>query len=150
MRHQHGSSSSSHVSDRVRLARRIGDDRIVIADDIVARVGNDRVTPLLLRTLVVTIAKSIETTDPDVVLHWGRMARGAHSPHVVLEMISIACDVAGEYAERLCDDLSSVLVFLEVAQEHAREALLVAEPVLAARRDAPPRHRERAGHAARP
>ncbi len=130
---QHGSTpplSASHVSDRVRLARAIGDDRIVIADDIVARVGNDQVTPLLLRTLVVTVAKSIETTDPDVVLHWGRMARGAHSPHLVLEMISIACDVAGEYAERICDDLSSVLIFLEVAQEHAREALLLTEPVL--------------------
>jgi HD-GYP domain-containing protein (c-di-GMP phosphodiesterase class II) len=133
MRHKHGSPSSPppHVSDRVLLAQRIGEDRLVIADDIVARVGNDRVTALLLRTLVVTVAKSIETSDPDVVLHWGRLARGAHSPHVVLEMISIACDVAAEYAERLCDDLSTVLVFLELVQEHAREALLVTEPVLA-------------------
>lgn len=132
MRHQSGSPPSLplHVPDRVSLARRFGDDRIAIAEDIVARVGNDRVTALLLRTLIVTIAKSIETADPDVVLHWGRMARGAHSPHVVLEMISIACDVAAEYAERLCDDLSTVLVFLEVVQEHAREALLISEPVL--------------------
>jgi HD-GYP domain-containing protein (c-di-GMP phosphodiesterase class II) len=132
MRHQHGStpSLSLHVPDRVSLARLLGDDRVTIAENIVARVGNDRVTSLLLRTLIVTIAKSIETTDPDVVLHWGRMARGAHSPHVVLELISIACDVAAEYAERLCDDLSTVLVFLEVVQEHAREALMIAEPVM--------------------
>ena len=132
MRHKHGStpSPSPHVPDRVSLARHLGDDRVAIAENIVERVGSDRVTALLLRTLVVTVAKSLESADMDVVLHWGRMARGAHSPHVVLEMISIACDVAAEYAERLCDDLSTVLVFLELVQEHAREALLISEPVL--------------------
>jgi HD-GYP domain-containing protein (c-di-GMP phosphodiesterase class II) len=132
MRHQHGSSPSPslHVSDRVNLARCIGDERIAIAEAIAARVGNGRVTALLVRTLIVTIAKAVETTDPDIVLHWARMARGAHSPHAVLEMVSIACDVAAEYAERLCDDLSTVLVFLEVVQEHAREALTIGEPVL--------------------
>ncbi len=118
------------MPDRVNLARCIGDERIAIAEDIAARVGNGRVTALLVRTLIVTIAKAVETTDPDVVLHWARMARTAHAPHAVLEMISIACDIAAEYAERMCDDLSTVLVFLEVVQEHAREALTIGEPVL--------------------
>jgi HD-GYP domain-containing protein (c-di-GMP phosphodiesterase class II) len=110
-------------STRAQLAELLDERRVEVASDIVSRL-TDRyeiiVSPLIVRTLVHTLAKSIADGSPDPIIHWSRMVRHAHAVPVVFAMIDTACDVAEELAHTIHGDLGTVIVFLEIVKTRTR------------------------------
>src|SRR5579883_2408574 len=108
---------------RVQLSELLDERRIETANDVVVRLRDTHemnVSPLIVRTLVHTIAKSLAEGSPDAVVHWSRMVRHAHPPSVVFAMIDTICDVAQELGHGLEGDFASVVVFLEILKVRSR------------------------------
>jgi putative nucleotidyltransferase with HDIG domain len=115
---------ASH-STRALVAEALDERRVEIADDIVTRLrkGHDlTASPLIVRTLVHTLAKSLADGSPDPVVHWARMVRHAHSVVAVTAMIDSACAAAEELAHSFHGDLATIVVFLEIAKARSHAA----------------------------
>jgi putative nucleotidyltransferase with HDIG domain len=113
---------ASH-STREQLAETLDDRRVEVANDVVSRLNRRYefvVSPLIVRTLVHTLAKSVGEGSPDPIVHWSRMVRHAHAVPVVLGMIDTACEVAEELAHALHGDLGTIVVFLEIVKARSR------------------------------
>lgn len=107
---------------RAHIAELLDERRGRVANDIVDRLrraDDITVSPLVVRTLVHALTRSLATSEPDVVLHWARMVRHAHAGHVVLAMIETACEVAEELAHGEHGDLATTVVFLEILKARA-------------------------------
>ena len=142
MLHDDSLHDVSH-STRAQLAEILAERRVEVANDVVTRLSHRYemiVSPLIVRTLVHTLAKSVAESSPDAIVHWSRMVRHAHALPVVLAMIDSACDVAEELAHGLHGDLGTVVVFLEIVKTRTR--------AMPSDDAAPPSDHEAAGHEA--
>jgi putative nucleotidyltransferase with HDIG domain len=131
-------SHEGSLSTRVQVAEALDDRRIETAAKIVARMRTSHemtVSPLVVRTLVHTLAKAVADGSADPIVHWTRMVRHAHPAAVVIAMIDEACAISEELAETFHGDLGTVVVFLEIIKARAR-AVASDESTLSEERDA--------------
>lgn len=108
---------------RAQIAELLDERRVEVANDVVALMRSrsvESVSPLIVRTLVHALSKSMAESSPDVVVHWSRMVRQAHPAATVIAMIDAACDVAEELAANDHGDLATIVVFLEIVKGRAR------------------------------
>ena len=120
MRHLHDVSRKEHSGSRI-LARHLNEQRRKIADALAVDCGmpsGSSSLQIMLRTLVSSLAEAIEAGDPEVVLHWARLTRTAHSSETILEAVAAACAHAGFAAERFHVDSGTLLVFVEITLDH--------------------------------
>jgi putative nucleotidyltransferase with HDIG domain len=113
---------ASH-STRAQLSETLDERRVEVANDVVTRLNRRYemvVSPLIVRTLVHTLAKSVGEGSPDQIVHWSRMVRHAHAAAVVLAMIDIACEAAEELAHGINGDLGTIVVLLEIIKARSR------------------------------
>jgi len=130
MRHLHDVSRKEQSGSRM-LARHLNEQRRKIADALAVDCGmssGSSSLQIMLRTLVSSLAEAIEGNDPEVVLHWARLTRTAHSSETILEAVAAACTHAGFAAERFHVDSGTLLVFLEIVQARLAEVLQGGEP----------------------
>jgi HD-GYP domain-containing protein (c-di-GMP phosphodiesterase class II) len=120
-------------SSRAHLAELLGERRIAVASDVVARLRRRDVagaSPLIVRTLVEVLVSSIAEGSPDGIVHWSNMVRHAHPAPDVAAMVATACEVVEELAHAEHGDLATMVVFLEIVK--ARTAAGGPEPRAAA------------------
>jgi putative nucleotidyltransferase with HDIG domain len=113
---------ASH-STRAQLSEILDEQRVEVANDVVTRLNRRYemvVSPLIVRTLVHTLAKSVGEGSPDPIVHWSRMVRHGHALPVVLAMVDAACEVAEELAHGLNGDLGTIVVLLEIIKARSR------------------------------
>ncbi len=113
---------ASH-STRAQLSETLDERRVEVANDVVKRLSlryQIAVSPLIVRTLVHTLAKSVGEGSPDPIVHWSRMVRHGHALPVVLAMVDTACEIAEEFAHALDGDLGTIVVFLEIVKARSR------------------------------
>jgi putative nucleotidyltransferase with HDIG domain len=124
---------------RAHIAELLDERRTQLARDIVSRLrhcDHVNVSPLVVRTLVHALTRSIAESEPDIVVHWSRMVRHAHPASVVVAMIETACEVAEEIAHAEHGDLATIVVFLEIVKARAtahavqETPLAVGEPAM--------------------
>jgi len=130
------SHDASH-STRGLVAEALDDQRVEIAAGIVTRLRKDHdlsASPLIVRTLVHTLAKALADGSPDPIVHWSRMVRHAHPAATVIAMIDTACAIAEEVAHTFNGDLATIVVFLEIVKARAH-AVTSDEPAVSG--DAP-------------
>jgi putative nucleotidyltransferase with HDIG domain len=111
------------------LAQRLHERRTALAGAILERLGPRsaaHISPLIVRSLIDAIGKSIQTDTPDAVVAWASMANGAYSPTIIHDVIAAGCDVAAQSAESLDLDFSALLVFLETIQANIADAFPLA------------------------
>ncbi|MDP9105204.1 MAG: HD domain-containing protein [Candidatus Eremiobacteraeota bacterium] len=116
-----GSHSAPHTS-RAHIAELLGERRIDVTNDIVARLRRydvAGVSSLIVRTLVDALIASIAESSPDNVVHWSRMVRHAHPATVVAALVETACGVVEEFAHAEHGDLATIVVFLEIVKARA-------------------------------
>jgi HD-GYP domain-containing protein (c-di-GMP phosphodiesterase class II) len=117
MRHEQPSLLISATA-RVHLAQYLNQNRVDLGDRIAERTPDAKLgsARLMLRTLVAALARSVEESDPSILVHWARIARGAHSRATVTGAIASACAEISALAEHHDFDPSAMLTFLEFAQ----------------------------------
>lgn len=126
MRHLHDVSHKEHHGSRTAFARHLNDQRRQIADALAigcSLPGSSSSLQIMLRTLVSSLAEAIENSDPEVVLHWARLTRTAHSYETIVDAVAAACAQAIGLADRFHVDSGTLLVFLEIVQGRLHEAL---------------------------
>jgi putative nucleotidyltransferase with HDIG domain len=131
-------------SSRAHIADLLDERRVELSNGIVTRMQRREgvtVSPLIVRTLVHALGKSIAESAPDVVVHWSRMVRHAHPATLVVAMVETACEVVEELAHEEHGDLATIVVFLEIVKARASAQML--DEVPAVRSDT-----EAASHAA--
>ena len=109
-------------SSRAHIADLLDERRVELSGGIVTRVQRREgvsVSPLIARTLVHALAKSIAESAPDVIVHWSRMVRHAHPASLVTAMIDTACEAVEELAHEEHGDLATIVVFLEIVKARA-------------------------------
>ena len=122
-------------SSRTHLAELLEERRVHVSNDVVARLEvreGVRVSPLIVRTLVHALAQSIAESMPDIVVHWSRMVRHAHSAALVVAMIDAACAAVEEFAQDDHGDLATIVVFLEIVKARAAAQILDDAPAASA------------------
>jgi putative nucleotidyltransferase with HDIG domain len=110
-------------STRAQLSETLDERRVEVANDVVKRLNLRHeivISPLIVRTLVHTLAKSVGEGSPDQIVHWSRMVRHAHAVPVVLAAIDAACEIAEELAHGLHGDLGTIVVLLEIIKARSR------------------------------
>lgn len=125
------SHDASH-STRGLVAEALDEQRVEIASGIVTRLRQSHdlnVSPLIVRTLVHTLAKALSDGSPDPIVHWSRMVRHAHPAAAVVAMIDTACAITEEVAHTFNGDLATIVVFLEIVKARAH-AIATDEPAL--------------------
>ena len=125
------SHDASH-STRGLVAEALDEQRVEIANGIVTRLRKNHdltVSPLIVRTLVHTLAKALLDGSPDPIVHWSRMVRHAHPAAAVVAMIDTACAIAEEVAHTFNGDLATIVVFLEIVKARAH-AITSDEPAV--------------------
>jgi len=131
-------------SSRAHIADLLDERRVELSNGIVTRLQRREgvtVSSLIVRTLVHALAKSVAESAPDIVVHWSRMVRHAHSAALVVAMVDTACEAVEELAHEEHGDLATIVVFLEIVK--ARAAAQILEDVPVPRTDA-----DAASHAA--
>ncbi|MDB5069021.1 MAG: response regulator receiver modulated metal dependent phosphohydrolase [Candidatus Eremiobacteraeota bacterium] len=131
-------------SSRAHIADLLDERRVELSNGIVTRMRRREgvtVSPLIVRTLVHALAKSIADSAPDIVVHWSRMVRHAHPATLVVAMVDTACEAVEELAHDEHGDLATIVVFLEIVKARASAQML--DEVPAPRTDA-----DAASHAA--
>jgi putative nucleotidyltransferase with HDIG domain len=109
-------------SGRAHIAELLDERRARVADDIVARLrqcDEISVSPIVVRTLVHALARSIAESSPEILVHWARMVHHAHPAPVVVAMIDTACEVTEELAHAEHGDVAMIVVFLEIVRASA-------------------------------
>jgi putative nucleotidyltransferase with HDIG domain len=120
-------------SSRAHIADLLDERRVEISNGIVSRMRQGEgvsVSPLIVRTLVHSLAKSILDSAPEVVVHWSRMVRHAHPVSLVIAMIDSACQAVEELANEEHGDLATLVVFLEIVKARAAAQVLDDVPTL--------------------
>ena len=129
------------MDGRTALTHNLRLGRITAADSIRARseaAGQQQLSPLLVRSLVASVAQAIDTSNPAPVVAWSRMALTSAGAETVQHVVETACDLAAEEAEPLELDFSAVLVFLEIVKANVAESMpSEAESATAQRRSSP-------------
>lgn len=124
---------------RAQLAELLEDRRAKLSHDLVERLRQcDQIdaSPLVIRTLIHALTRTIAESEPEILVHWSRMVRHAHSAAVVVAMIETACEVAEEIAHAEHGDLATIVVFLEIVKARAtahavhETPLAVGEPAM--------------------
>jgi HD-GYP domain-containing protein (c-di-GMP phosphodiesterase class II) len=112
------------MGSRLAFARALHANRSMLADAVGERLTHEpgRGAALIVRTLITTMAKAVETADPQVIVHWAHMARGAHCRSDVSEAIAAVCNAAIELS-RQQDDAGMLLCLIEIIKVKAQEAL---------------------------
>jgi putative nucleotidyltransferase with HDIG domain len=112
------------MGSRLAFARALYANRSILADAVGERLTHEpgRGAALIVRTLVAAMAKAVETADPQVIVHWAHMARGAHCRSDVSEAIVAVCNAAIELS-RLHEDAGTLLCLVEIIKVRAQEAL---------------------------
>ena len=124
------SHDASH-STRGLVAEALDEQRVEIASGIVTRLRKSHdlnVSPLIVRTLVHTLAKALADGSPmdrPLVPH----RRHAHPTAAVVAMIDTACAITEEVAHTFNGDLATIVVFLEIVKARAH-AIATDEPAL--------------------
>ena len=77
------------------------------------------VSPIVVRTLVHALARSIAESSPEILVHWSRMVQHAHPASVIVAMIDTACEVTEELAHAERGDVAMIVVFLEIVRSSA-------------------------------
>ncbi|GAC1421185.1 MAG: hypothetical protein NVSMB64_30040 [Candidatus Velthaea sp.] len=93
-----------------------------LADDVITRfdfgtASRQKVTRLMVRTLVGALADAVRTGDAARVTDWARMARGLYCAETTSTLVSIACDIVVENSERHSPDLAGLLLFLGIVKQ---------------------------------
>lgn len=117
------------MDGRTALARYLVETRSVIAQAILDRLPprpTGQASALIVRSLVSAVGQAIETSDPEPVASWARMARGAYPVATLHELVLAACESAAEAGEPLHLDFSALLVFLEIVKSNVIEAFPLA------------------------
>lgn len=125
------------TGSRLTFARTLQANRALLADAVGARLMHEpgRGATLIARTLVTAMATAVETADPQVIVHWAHMARGAHCRADVSEAIAAVCDAAAELSRRH-EDAGMLRCLIEIINVKAQDALsLRGTEVAAAKED---------------
>jgi putative nucleotidyltransferase with HDIG domain len=112
------------MGSRLAFARALHANRSILAEAVGERLSHEpgRGATLIVRTLVAAMAKAVETADPQVIVHWAHMARGAHGRSDVSEAIVAVCNAAIEVS-RHHEDAGMLLCLVEIIKVRAQEAL---------------------------
>jgi putative nucleotidyltransferase with HDIG domain len=112
------------MGSRLAFARALHANRSILAEAVGERLTHEpgRGASLIVRTLVAAMAKAVETADPQVIVHWAHMARGAHCRSDVSEAIVAVCNAANELSRRE-EDAGMLLCLIEIIKVKAQEAL---------------------------
>jgi HD-GYP domain-containing protein (c-di-GMP phosphodiesterase class II) len=112
------------MGSRLAFSRTLHENRSMLADAVGERLTHEagRGTALIVRTLITAMAKALETADPQLIVHWAHMARGAHCRGDVSEAIVAVCNAATELS-RQQDDAGMLLCLIEIIKVKAQEAL---------------------------
>lgn len=124
-------TTEQKFGSRLQLAQYLTQHRASIAealvsvDSVFARTlgGNTRPVQLMLRTLIAAMASSIETSDPEILVHWARMSRERHAQHAITGALAAVCAEIAAIGETLHLDAAQLLVFLEIAQNRVFESV---------------------------
>ncbi len=109
-------------SGRAQIAELLDERRGRVAADIVDRLERldaIAVSPLVARTLVHALTRSLAGSEPEILVHWARLVRHAHAGPVVVAMIETACEIAEELAHAHHGDLAATVIFLEIVKARA-------------------------------
>ncbi|GAC1414856.1 MAG: hypothetical protein NVSMB5_03300 [Candidatus Velthaea sp.] len=130
--------SHNDAENRLRFARFLSTERTRLADEVITRFDfstttRQKVTRLMVRTLLGAIADAVGTGDAARVSDWARMARGLYSAETISTLVNTACDIVVENSERHSPDLAGLLLFLGIVKHQsghpAGNALLHASTV---------------------
>jgi putative nucleotidyltransferase with HDIG domain len=112
------------MGSRLAFARALHANRSILAEAVGERLTHEpgRGASLIVRTLVAAMAKAVETADPQVIVHWAHMARGAHCRSDVSDAIVAVCNAANELSRRQ-EDAGMLLCLIEIIKVKAQEAL---------------------------
>src|ERR1700738_1494265 len=114
-------------SSRAHIADLLDERRVELSNGIVTRMQRHEgvtVSPLIVRTLVHALGKSIAESAPDIVVHWSRMVRHAHPATLVVAMVDAACEAVEALAHEEHGDLATIVVFLEIVKARAAAQML--------------------------
>ncbi|HEX3550609.1 MAG TPA: HD-GYP domain-containing protein [Candidatus Elarobacter sp.] len=118
---------SCTTDGRATLAHTLIDERARFAELALQRRGSSiPASPLLARSLVSALGRAVQTSSPDPVMSWARIARQAHGPTLVHELLGAACEVVAEAGEAHALDFSALLVFLEIVKTTVADAFPLA------------------------
>jgi putative nucleotidyltransferase with HDIG domain len=109
-------------SGRSQVAEMLDERRGGVAADVVYRLQRyDDITasPLVARTLVHALTRSLAASEPEIVVHWARMVRQTYPGPVVVAMIETVCEIAEEMAHAQHGDLATTVIFLEIVKARA-------------------------------
>jgi putative nucleotidyltransferase with HDIG domain len=109
-------------SGRAHVAELLDERRARVASEIVERLqryDDIAASPLVARTLVHALTRSLAASEPEILVHWARMVREAHAGPVVVAMIETACEIAEEVAHAQHGDLATTVIFLEIVKARA-------------------------------
>ncbi|HTW82438.1 MAG TPA: HD-GYP domain-containing protein [Candidatus Sulfotelmatobacter sp.] len=117
------------MDGRTALARYLVETRSTIAHAILDRLPprpTGQASALIVRSLVSAVGQAIETSSPEPVVAWARMARGAYPVSTIHELVLAATESAAEIGEPLHLDFSALLVFLEIVKANVTDAFPLA------------------------
>jgi putative nucleotidyltransferase with HDIG domain len=117
------------MDGRTALARYLVKSRAEIAEAILERMPSrptGQASALIIRSLMSAMGQAVEASDPDPVVAWARMARGASPITTIHRFVHAACEATAEAAEPLHLDFSALLVFLEIVKSNVIEAFPLA------------------------
>jgi putative nucleotidyltransferase with HDIG domain len=117
------------MDGRAALARHLVATRSEIAQGIVDRLParpTGQASALIARSLISALGQAIETSSPEPVVSWARMAHGAYAVGTIHELVCTTCDAAAQVGEPLPLDFSALLVFLEIVKANVAEAFPLA------------------------
>ena len=111
------------MGSRLAFARALHANRSILAEAVGQRLpAATGGATLIVRTLVAAMAKAVETADPQVLVHWAHMARGAHGQSDVAAAIAAVCNAAVELSSEY-EDAGTLLCLIEIIRTKSLEAL---------------------------
>jgi putative nucleotidyltransferase with HDIG domain len=111
------------MGSRLAFARALHANRSILGEAVGQRLtAAPGGATLIVRTLIAAMAKAVETADPQVLVHWAHMARGAHGQADVSAAIAAVCDAAVELSTEY-EDAGTLLCLIEIIRTKSQEAL---------------------------
>ena len=109
---------------RAAFARLLSSNRVAVAEQIVQRLPRlpGRQRSLLAQSLLIALARAVESANPEAVVHWAREARAAQSKDLVSDVIAAACDLTLDLAAEHHDS-GILLVLMEIIRTKVDDAL---------------------------
>jgi HD-GYP domain-containing protein (c-di-GMP phosphodiesterase class II) len=78
-------------------------------------------SPLLIRTLVGALSKSIATNSPAAVMQWAGAAGASYSQEAIGELVNAACDVLARLGDQQSATFAEILVSFEIIKAEVRK-----------------------------